>query len=94
MHWKRLDRDSPYDGMTCIVGHFLEGDDKPVIGIWEYCSFGKDSYWQTKDGSKIQCSKYDNWCNVDDVIDAVADKIKENFSWEIEKAKMRCMPLW
>ena len=89
MYWRRLDRDSPADGSSCIVGHFTEDSDKPIIGIWVYCSFGKDSYWLTKNNNKVTCSQYDNWCYVDDVIDAVAEKMKENFAWEIEKAKMR-----
>lgn len=77
MHWKRLDRDSPNDGTTCVVGHFARGHNKPIMGLWKYCYFGDNSYWLTKHGEKISCGKYDNWCDVEDIIDVVGEKIED-----------------
>ena len=77
MHWKRLDRQSPFDGTTCVVGHFINGQRKPIMGLWKYCYFGDNSYWLTKHGEKVSCGKYDNWCDVEDIISVVSEKIED-----------------
>ena len=90
MHWKVYKDESPGDGQSCIVARFVNRDGTPSTCILTYVRMGfGESYWQTKSGDRILCNDTDNWCYVDDVIDAVADRIKENFPWEIEKAKMR-----
>jgi hypothetical protein len=53
----------------------VQGINKPAIGVWEYCYHEPDSYWVTKHGNRILCGKYDNWCDVEDIINAVEEKI-------------------
>lgn len=79
MKWQRLDRSSPLDGTMCVVGHFVKGQRKPIMGLWRYCYFGDDSYWQTKNGERVKCGKYDNWCDVEDIIDAVGERVENEF---------------
>ncbi len=89
MHWKRLDRSSPSDGTVCVVGHFIKEQDKPIMGVWTYRYFGSDSYWETKTGAKIPCGKYDNWCNVDDIINVVGERIEDELRLAIENMRFR-----
>ena len=77
MHRKRLDRSSPSDGTLCVVGYFVQGRNRPIMGLWKYCYFGDNSYWQTNNGEKVYCGKYDNWCDVEDIIDAVGARVED-----------------
>ena len=77
MHWKRLDKSHPSDGATCVVGHFVPGNPRPIMGMWQYCYYGEDSYWKTKYGGKVYCGQYDNWCDVEDIIDVIRARIED-----------------
>lgn len=87
MQWQRLDRSTPVDGTTCVVGHFTPGCSKPAVGVWTYHYFGDKSYWQASNGDRIECFKYDNWCDVNDIISVVEDRIIDEIRSEIEKAR-------
>lgn len=87
MHWKRLDRNSPADGTTCVVGHFLPNTSKPLVGLWKFCYSGNNSYWLTNSGDKIDCFNTDNWCDVEDIILAVEDKIVEDIKFELSRPR-------
>lgn len=89
MHWERLDRRSPPDGTICVVAHFVQGMNRPATGVWKYCYRGPDSYWETKHGDRIPCGKYDNWCDVEDIIDAVGERIEDDLRLAIENMRFR-----
>lgn len=89
MKWKLFNRDSPPDGMTCVVGHFIHDRQRPVYGVWKFCYSGYDSYWLTKDGKQIKCNKYDNWCNVEDIIDEVTSRIEEEIISRLTEIRLR-----
>lgn len=88
MHWERLDRISPPDGTICVVAHFVQGMNRPATGVLKYCYSGHDSYWVTKHGGRIPCCKYDNWCDVDDIINAVEERIEDDISSVIDRQKL------
>jgi len=88
MHWERLDRSSPSDGTTCVVGHFIQGQRKPIVGIWKFCYRGSDSYWETKSGEKITCGKYDNWCDIEVIINNVYERIEDEIRDEINRTRL------
>lgn len=86
MHWERLDRNYPFDGTTCVVGHFIQGQRKPIIGVWKFCYHGSNPYWETKNGKKITCGKYDNWCDVESIINNVCERIEYDIRSEMDIA--------
>ena len=81
----------PSDGTTCVVGHFIQGSSssKPIMGLWKYCYFGDNSYWLTKNGNKVYCGKYDNWCDVEDIIEAVSEKVEDELRSALDYIKFR-----
>jgi hypothetical protein len=85
--WKQLDRNSPEDGSICVVGHFLPNASKPLVGLWKFCYFDNSSYWLTRSGDKIDCSNTDNWCDVEDIISAVEDKLVEDIKFELSRPR-------
>ena len=86
MQWQHLGRSIPVDGTKCVVGHFTSDCSKPIVGVWTYHYFDDKSYWQTSNGDRIECFKYDSWCDVNDIISVVEDRIIDEIRSEIEKA--------
>lgn len=84
MYWKRLDKDSPEDGVTCIVGR-IALNKKTTYGIYEYHHRDNTSCWVSKDGHIIACYIYDHWCDVRDIIDSVYDIFLEELRLSINK---------
>ena len=87
MHWSILNNSKPGSGTECIVGHFIKGVRTPVFGVWKYYFAGEESYWLTKDGTHIPCNRSDNWCAVEDVIDAVGERIEDELRSAINAIK-------
>ena len=77
MQWKRLAREQPINDTVCVVGHYDKNKNKSTMGIWVYHVYGAVQYWQTKSGCKITCSQYDKWCDVEDIINAVGDRLED-----------------
>lgn len=88
MHWRIYGKETPPNLEDCIVGRVYKGETQ--TGVFTYHYFGSESYWEGKNGYTVKCDRHDNWCPVQSVIDNVAERIEDDLSWELEKAKMNC----
>jgi hypothetical protein len=64
-----------------------------MTGLWTYHFNGLDSYWETNNGNRIICGKYDKWCDVEDIIANVEERIEDESESIIEKMHLRDIPL-
>lgn len=80
MHWRSLKDRQPVVGSECIVKHKVSN--AYHYGIYQYMT----NQWHS-DIRTICTSNYDYWCYVDDVIDYVGARLKDELMFAIRQLK-------
>lgn len=82
MHWKVYNKVKPLNGTSCIVGRVIDG--RPGFAVYTYYG-GVDPHWISGHGKSITIQEYDHWCDVEDVVSYIGDKLE----YEISAAMFR-----
>ena len=73
MHWRKLKDEQPARCTKCVVAYFPVGSKKASFGIFEF----HGTYWENRYNKVVQCSPYDRWCEVSDIVDSIEDRITD-----------------
>ena len=74
MHWRKLKDEQPASGTKCVVAYFPVGSKKATFGIFEF--YG--TYWENRYGKIVQCSPYNNWCYVDEIVKSIEQRFEDD----------------
>lgn len=88
MRWSHFNVESPSSGATYIVARISENN-KCSTGLYTFCYIGNKFYWRSDKGDLFECHRSDHFCNVEDVIDSVEDRIKEDIETELQLRRFR-----
>jgi hypothetical protein len=79
MQWKLYCTVQPLVNTVCVVGR-QHKNKNPSYGVLTYCSDINGNYWKDKYCNIIKCLPYDNWCAIDDIINAAQEKFIESLN--------------
>ena len=86
MHWKLYKDNKPSSGERCVVAYISQN--KIMLGIFTYFLSGTTSYWRNNNGQVIYCRDNQKWCYIDNIIDAVEQRLEDELREELQRGKV------
>lgn len=85
MHWNSYESVKPSPQSKCIVAYYSRG--YTIAGIFTYYP-GSTSYWRNDSGQTVYCRDNQQWYYVNNIIDAVAQRLEDEFIEESQRGKV------
>ena len=87
MHWHHFNVELPSSGNTYIVSRV--SNNGRSTGLYTFYYMGDKFYWRSDSGNLFECNRNDLFCDIDDVIAYVEDRIIEDIETELQLRRFR-----
>ena len=77
MYWRVLHNSQPNTFQDCIIKRIVKG--KKYMCIASYRNYSSKPCWKPNYGPEFLADKNDCWCPVDDIIENVENRLKDEF---------------